>query len=53
MEERDDRFPFPAQERFSILLFSPVSWEVNPKESFVWGGTKLYVTCESNMNSRR
>lgn len=29
-EERSDRFPLPLQERFSILLFSPVSWEVIP-----------------------
>lgn len=29
-EERGDRFPLPLQEHFSILLFSPVSWEVIP-----------------------
>ncbi|KAK3924905.1 Cleavage and polyadenylation specificity factor subunit 1 [Frankliniella fusca] len=29
-EERGERFPLPLQEHFSILLFSPVSWEVIP-----------------------
>lgn len=29
VEGRDERFPFPIQERFSVLLFSPVSWEVS------------------------
>jgi hypothetical protein len=39
VEERDERFPFPPQERFSVLLFSPVSWEVSPKQTFVVEGT--------------
>lgn len=30
IEERDDRFPLPFQDFFSIVLFSPVSWEVIP-----------------------
>lgn len=29
VEERDERFPLPMQDRFSIMLFSPVSWEVS------------------------
>lgn len=33
VEERDDRFPLPVQQKFSIVLFSPVSWEVGKKES--------------------
>lgn len=33
-EERDDRFPWPNQDSFSVQLFSPVSWEPIP-------GTKL------------
>lgn len=28
VEERDERFPLPLQDKFSIMLFSPVSWEV-------------------------
>ncbi|XP_019876681.2 cleavage and polyadenylation specificity factor subunit 1 [Aethina tumida] len=29
-EDKGDRFPYPPQERFSLMLFSPVSWEVIP-----------------------
>lgn len=28
VEERDERFPLPMQDKFSVMLFSPVSWEV-------------------------
>lgn len=28
-EEKDDYFPLPFQDFFSIVLFSPVSWEVS------------------------
>ncbi|KAK7575512.1 hypothetical protein V9T40_011798 [Parthenolecanium corni] len=30
VEEKDDKFPLPFQDFFSIVLFSPVSWEVIP-----------------------
>ncbi|XP_022902078.1 cleavage and polyadenylation specificity factor subunit 1 [Onthophagus taurus] len=30
VEDRGDRFPYPPQEKFSIMLFSPVSWDVIP-----------------------
>jgi hypothetical protein len=42
VEERDGRFPFPAQEHFSILLFSPVSWEVNPRQTIIVGREALH-----------
>ncbi|XP_046387222.1 cleavage and polyadenylation specificity factor subunit 1 isoform X1 [Ischnura elegans] len=49
VEERGERFPYPLQERFSVLLFSPVSWEVIPN-------TKMdleeweHVTCLKNVS---
>ncbi|XP_057671339.1 cleavage and polyadenylation specificity factor subunit 1 [Diorhabda carinulata] len=30
VEDKGDRFPYPAQELFSICLFSPVSWDIIP-----------------------
>ncbi|KAJ8942077.1 hypothetical protein NQ318_004102 [Aromia moschata] len=30
VEDKGDRFPYPIQEKFSICLFSPVSWDVIP-----------------------
>lgn len=30
IEDKGDRFPYPAQELFSICLFSPVSWDIIP-----------------------
>ncbi|GJQ66350.1 putative mRNA cleavage protein, partial [Trypoxylus dichotomus] len=30
IEDRGDRFPYPPQEKFSVMLFSPVSWDVIP-----------------------
>ncbi|XP_039280662.1 cleavage and polyadenylation specificity factor subunit 1 isoform X2 [Nilaparvata lugens] len=48
-EDRGDRFPYPHQERFSVLLFSPVSWEVIPNTK-----TDLdeweHVTCLKNVS---
>ncbi|XP_069698510.1 cleavage and polyadenylation specificity factor subunit 1 [Periplaneta americana] len=49
IEERDDRFPFPAQERFSILLFSPVSWEVIPNTKMELEEWE-HVTCLKNVS---
>lgn len=49
VEERDDRFPFPAQERFSILLFSPVSWEVIPNTKMELEEWE-HVTCLKNVS---
>ncbi|XP_017784844.1 PREDICTED: cleavage and polyadenylation specificity factor subunit 1 isoform X1 [Nicrophorus vespilloides] len=30
VEDKGKRYPYPQQEKFSIMLFSPVSWEVIP-----------------------
>ncbi|KAJ3661319.1 hypothetical protein Zmor_006604 [Zophobas morio] len=30
VEDKGDRFPYPLQEKFSLMLFSPVSWDVIP-----------------------
>ncbi|KAK4873313.1 hypothetical protein RN001_015342 [Aquatica leii] len=30
IEDKGERFPYPPQEKFSIMLFSPVSWEIIP-----------------------
>ncbi|KAK9754601.1 Mono-functional DNA-alkylating methyl methanesulfonate N-term [Popillia japonica] len=30
VEDRGERFPYPPQEKFSVMLFSPVSWDVIP-----------------------
>jgi cleavage and polyadenylation specificity factor subunit 1 len=30
IEDKGDRFPYPLQEKFSLMLFSPVSWDVIP-----------------------
>ncbi|KAJ9585289.1 hypothetical protein L9F63_002919 [Diploptera punctata] len=49
IEERDDRFLFPAQERFSILLFSPVSWEVIPNTKMELEEWE-HVTCLKNVS---
>jgi len=48
IEDRNDRFLYPNLEKFSLQLFSPVSWEAIP-------GTKLqledweYVTCMKHL----
>ncbi|XP_023327813.1 cleavage and polyadenylation specificity factor subunit 1 [Eurytemora carolleeae] len=48
IEDRSDRFLYPLLEKFSLQLFSPVSWESIP-------GTKLqledweYVTCMKHL----
>nr|CAH7722934.1 unnamed protein product [Callosobruchus chinensis] len=48
VEDKGDRFPYPIQEKFSLCLFSPVSWDIIPN-------TKLdldeweHVTCLKNV----
>ncbi|CAG4972278.1 unnamed protein product [Colias eurytheme] len=48
-ENKGDRFPYPMQEKFSVMLFSPVSWEVVP-------GSRVsleeweHVTCLKNVS---
>ncbi|XP_067007220.1 cleavage and polyadenylation specificity factor subunit 1 isoform X2 [Anabrus simplex] len=49
VEERNDRFPLPLQERFSVLLFSPVSWEVIPNTKMELEEWE-HVTCLKNVS---
>lgn len=49
VEERNDRFPFPHQEKFSVLLFSPVSWEVIPNTKMELEDWE-HVTCLKNVS---
>ncbi|KAK7874284.1 hypothetical protein R5R35_007770 [Gryllus longicercus] len=49
VEERNDRFPLPVQEKFSILLFSPVSWEVIPNTKMELEEWE-HVTCLKNVS---
>ncbi|KPJ17990.1 Cleavage and polyadenylation specificity factor subunit 1 [Papilio machaon] len=47
-ENKGDRFPYPMQERFSVMLFSPVSWEVIPNTKIVLEDWE-HVTCLKNV----
>uniref|UniRef100_A0A1B6G369 Cleavage and polyadenylation specificity factor subunit 1 n=3 Tax=Proconiini TaxID=565685 RepID=A0A1B6G369_9HEMI len=49
IEERDERFPLPVQERFSVLLFSPVSWEIIPNTKMELEDWE-HVTCLKNVS---
>nr|CAD7407313.1 unnamed protein product [Timema poppensis] len=49
VEERNERFPYPPQERFSVLLFSPVSWEVIPNTKMELEEWE-HVTCLKNVS---
>lgn len=49
VEEKDDRFPYPYAEKFSVSLFSPVSWDIIPntkKDLDDWE----HVTCLKNVS---
>lgn len=48
-EERSDRFPFPIQEQFCIVLFSPVSWETIPNTKIELDQWE-HVTCLKNVS---
>ncbi|XP_012280373.1 cleavage and polyadenylation specificity factor subunit 1 isoform X2 [Orussus abietinus] len=48
-EERTDRFLFPSQEQFSIVLFSPVSWETIPNTKIDLDQWE-HVTCLKNVS---
>ena len=48
-QERDDRFIFPSIDRFSIQLFSPVSWEPIPNTRFEFDDFE-HVTCVEVVN---
>lgn len=48
-EERNDRFLYPTQEQFSIVLFSPVSWEPIPNTKIDLDQWE-HVTCLKNVS---
>ncbi|XP_061384693.1 cleavage and polyadenylation specificity factor subunit 1 [Danaus plexippus] len=48
-ENKGDRFPYPMMERFSIMLFSPVSWEVIPNTRIELDEWE-HVTCLKNVS---
>lgn len=43
------RFPYPLQDKFSIMLFSPVSWEVIPNTKIDLDEWE-HVTCLKNVS---
>uniref|UniRef100_T1J479 Cleavage and polyadenylation specificity factor subunit 1 n=1 Tax=Strigamia maritima TaxID=126957 RepID=T1J479_STRMM len=47
--ERDDRFIYPTMEKFSVQLFSPVSWEAIPNTKFDLEEWE-HVTCLKNVS---
>lgn len=49
IEDRGDRFPYPPQEQFSLMLFSPVSWEVIPNTKIELDEWE-HVTCLKNVS---
>ncbi|KAJ8922195.1 hypothetical protein NQ315_004132 [Exocentrus adspersus] len=48
IEDKGDRFPYPIQERFSVCLFSPVSWDVIPNTKIDLDEWE-HVTCLKNV----
>ncbi|XP_034934002.1 cleavage and polyadenylation specificity factor subunit 1 [Chelonus insularis] len=48
-EEKSDRYLFPIQEQFSIVLFSPVSWETIPNTRIELDQWE-HVTCLKNVS---
>ncbi|XP_015127450.1 cleavage and polyadenylation specificity factor subunit 1 [Diachasma alloeum] len=48
-EERPERFLYPTQEQFSIVLFSPVSWETIPNTRIDLDQWE-HVTCLKNVS---
>ncbi|CAL7948360.1 unnamed protein product [Xylocopa violacea] len=48
-EERPERFIYPSQEQFSIVLFSPVSWETIPNTKIELDQWE-HVTCLKNVS---
>ncbi|XP_014670530.1 PREDICTED: cleavage and polyadenylation specificity factor subunit 1-like isoform X2 [Priapulus caudatus] len=47
--ERDDRFIYPTIEKFSVQLFSPVSWEAIPNTSIEFEDWE-HITCLKNVS---
>ncbi|XP_016844737.1 cleavage and polyadenylation specificity factor subunit 1 [Nasonia vitripennis] len=48
-EERNERFLYPTQEQFSIVLFSPVSWDTIPNTKIDLDQWE-HVTCLKNVS---
>ncbi|XP_041971473.1 cleavage and polyadenylation specificity factor subunit 1 [Aricia agestis] len=48
-ENKGDRFPYPTMERFAVMLFSPVSWEVIPNTRIEFDEWE-HVTCLKNVS---
>ncbi|XP_060807779.1 cleavage and polyadenylation specificity factor subunit 1 [Amyelois transitella] len=48
-ENKGDRFPYPNVERFSVMLFSPVSWEIIPNTRIELDEWE-HVTCLKNVS---
>ncbi|XP_045761794.1 cleavage and polyadenylation specificity factor subunit 1 isoform X1 [Maniola jurtina] len=48
-ENKGDRFPYPLQDRFSVMLFSPVSWEIIPNTRIEFEEWE-HVTCFKNVS---
>lgn len=49
IEDRGDRFPYPPQEQFCLVLFSPVSWEIIPNTKIELDEWE-HVTCLKNVS---
>ncbi|CAB3240456.1 unnamed protein product [Arctia plantaginis] len=48
-ESKGDRFPYPMQDKFSVTLFSPVSWEIIPNTRIELDEWE-HVTCLKNVS---
>ncbi|CAH0759559.1 unnamed protein product [Diatraea saccharalis] len=48
-ENKGDRFPYPTLEKFSVMLFSPVSWEIIPNTRIDLDEWE-HVTCLKNVS---
>lgn len=48
-ENKGDRFPYPMLDRFSVMLFSPVSWEIIPNTKIELDEWE-HVTCLKNVS---
>ncbi|XP_045455105.1 cleavage and polyadenylation specificity factor subunit 1 [Melitaea cinxia] len=48
-ENKGDRFPYPMMEKFAVMLFSPVSWEVIPNTRIEFDDWE-HVTCLKNVS---
>lgn len=49
VEDKGERFPYPPQELFSVMLFSPVSWDIIPSTKIDLDEWE-HVTCLKNVS---